>query len=91
MSDLLCQAKHVLLGKARDFRDPALFHKLSLIAFFAWIGLGADGLRSSCYGPEEAFLTLHALPSLGLFVTLGSVVTIIVISTSYMQIVELFP
>ena len=29
---------------------------IALVAFLAWIGLGADGLSSSCYGPEEAFL-----------------------------------
>ena len=50
--------KQVLLGKTRDPMDPHVFHKLSLIAFFAWIGLGADGLTSSCYGPEEAFYAL---------------------------------
>jgi len=29
---------------------------ISLVAFLAWIGLGADGLSSSCYGPEETFI-----------------------------------
>ena len=37
-----------LFGAPRDLRDPALTHKLSLVAFFAWVGLGADGLSSSC-------------------------------------------
>ncbi|TMQ16987.1 MAG: APC family permease [Deltaproteobacteria bacterium] len=31
---------------------------MSLIAFLAWVGLGADGLSSSAYGPEEAFKAL---------------------------------
>ena len=54
-------AKNVFIGKARNLSDENLFHKVSLIAFFAWVGLGADGLSSSCYGPEEAFLALgHA-------------------------------
>jgi len=44
-----------LLGRARDLRDPHVFHQMSLVAFLAWIGLGADGLSSSSYGPEEAF------------------------------------
>ena len=26
--------------------------------FLAWVGLGADGLSSSAYGPEEAFRAL---------------------------------
>jgi len=44
-----------LLGRARDLRDPHVFHQMSLVAFLAWVGLGADGLSSSAYGPEEAF------------------------------------
>src|SRR5262249_48430935 len=33
-----------IFGKPRDLRDPHLFHRVALIAFFAWVGLGADGL-----------------------------------------------
>ena len=44
-----------LFGRARDLRDPSIFHHLSLVAFLAWVGLGADGLSSSAYGPEAAF------------------------------------
>src|SRR5262249_36743219 len=58
---------------------------------FAWVGLGADGLSSSCYGPEEAFLALKAHPSLILFVGLAAAVTVFVISASYSQIIEYFP
>ena len=47
-----------LLGAPRDFQDPRIFHKISLMAFLAWIGLGADGLSSSAYGPAEAFKNL---------------------------------
>ncbi len=83
--------KRVILGKSRDPRDVAVFRHLSLVAFFAWVGLGADGLSSSCYGPPEAFLTLGGHPYLALFVGLGSVITILVIAASYSQIVELFP
>ena len=83
--------KHLVLGKSRDPRDVAVFRELSLVAFFAWVGLGADGLSSSCYGPPEAFLTLGNHPFLGIFVGLGSVITILVIAASYSQIVELFP
>src|SRR5271157_6252123 len=83
--------KTVLIGGARDIRDPNLFHKLSLVAFFAWVGLGADGLSSSNYGPEESFITLGGHGHLGLFVALATAVTIFVIAASYSQIVELFP
>ena len=30
----------LVIGKARDPLAPAVFHKVSLIAFLAWIGLG---------------------------------------------------
>ncbi len=85
------RAKTLIIGGAKSPHDKTLFHKLSLIAFFAWIGLGADGLSSSCYGPEEAFLALGQHHYLGIFVALMSVVTILVIAASYSQIIELFP
>ena len=85
------RVKNIILGESRDPQAPGIFHKLSLIAFFAWIGLGADGLTSSCYGPQEAFLTLGSHTFLSIFVALGTVITIFVISASYSQIVELFP
>jgi len=80
-----------VIGKSRNPQDSTIFQKISLIAFFAWIGLGADGLSSSCYGPQEAFLALGSHVYLSIFVALGTVFTIFVISTSYSQIVELFP
>jgi amino acid transporter len=83
--------KNAVIGGARDIRDPNLFHKLSLVAFFAWVGLGADGLSSSNYGPEESFLALGSHGHLGIFVALATAVTIFVIASSYSQIVELFP
>ena len=55
------------------------------------MGLGADGLSSSCYGPEEAYLAIHQYPYLSIFVALASALTVFLISTSYSQIIELFP
>lgn len=83
--------RRALLGKALSPHDHSVFHRLSLIAFFAWVGLGADGLSSSCYGPEEAFLALQHHHFLAIFVGLASAVTVFVISASYSQIIELFP
>ena len=83
--------KNTFIGKAKIIQDKGLFHKLTLVAFFAWVGLGADGISSSCYGPEEAFRNLQGHPSLAIFVALGTVFTIIIISSSYNQIVRLFP
>jgi amino acid transporter len=83
--------KTLFIGRARDLSDRSLFHKISLIAVLAWVGLGADGLSSSCYGPEETFKALGAHPALGVFVALACVATIVVICASYRQIIELFP
>jgi amino acid transporter len=85
------RAKRILLGTPRDIHDPKIFHNISLIAFFAWVGLGADGVSSSAYGPEEAYLALGAHPVLALFVAAATVVTVFVISASYSQIIEAFP
>ncbi len=85
------RAKRILLGTPRDIFDPKIFQNVSLIAFFAWVGLGADGISSSAYGPEEAFLALGAHPVLALFVAAATVFTIFIISASYSQIIEAFP
>ena len=91
-SNLLTERlKNTFIGKGKNIWDKGIFHKLSLIAFFAWIGLGADGISSSCYGPEEAFRNLQGHTSLAIFVAIGTVFTIFIISSSYNQIVRLFP
>src|SRR5213082_956628 len=87
----LTKLKQLFLGHARSLNDENLFHKVSLVALFAWVGLGADGLSSSCYGPEEAFKALGHYPHLSLFVALAAIATIVAICASYSQIIELFP
>ena len=83
--------KNAVIGRARNLSDKKLYHNLSLIALLAWVGLGADGLSSSCYGPEAAFLALKSHTFLSLFVAAASMLTIVVICASYSQIIELFP
>lgn len=83
--------KKRLFGKPIDPFQSELMKKSALISFFAWIGLGADGLSSSCYGPEQAYLALGHYPALTLFVMLGMVVSVFVIAMSYNQVIELFP
>src|SRR3954462_5687647 len=80
-----------LFGRARDLRDPNVFHNISLVAFLAWVGLGADGLSSSAYGPEEAFKQLgsHTYMAVGLAVMVAA--TVFIISWSYSRIIEEFP
>ena len=83
--------KGILLGKPKDPLDPRVFHQISLIAFLAWVGLGADGLSSSAYGPEEAYLALGGHFFLALPLAILMAITVFVISASYSQIIELFP
>ncbi|MEI6575797.1 MAG: APC family permease [Bacteroidota bacterium] len=83
--------KLFFIGKARDLYDEQIFHRVTLIAFFAWIGLGSDGLSSSCYGPEESFRVLGHYPFLAIIVALLIALTIFIIGSSYSQIIKLFP
>jgi hypothetical protein len=83
--------KDVLFGKPKDPLDPKVFHQISLVAFLAWVGLGADGLSSSAYGPEEAYLALGQHQLLALPLAMMMAATVFIISASYAQIIELFP
>src|SRR5712672_1724694 len=74
--------KRILLGGPKDFQDPHLFHSLSLAAFLAWVGLGADGLSSSAYGPEEAFKNLGEHQYLAVFLAALLVDYVLTITTS---------
>lgn len=83
--------KTILIGRARDLRDQGLFKHLSLVAFLAWVGLGADGLSSSCYGPAEAFHSLGEHSYLAVFLAIATVATVFIISACYSHIIEAFP
>lgn len=81
-----------LLGRKKDFRDPSIFHRVSLVAFFAWVGLGADGLSSSAYGPEGAFKSLgDGHRYMALFLAVAVAATVFIISYGYSRIIEQFP
>ncbi len=83
--------RRVVFGAPRNIHDPGLFHKISLIAFLAWVGLGADGLSSAAYGPDEAFRKLGAHTELAIFLALATLLTVLVISYTYSNIIEHFP
>lgn len=83
--------KRLVLGRKLNPFDRHVFHSLSLAAFFAWVGLGADGLSSTCYGPAEAFHAVGAHPHLSLFVALATAFTIMVLAASEAQVMEMFP
>jgi amino acid transporter len=80
-----------LLGRARDPLSRESRHSMALVAFLAWVGLGADGLSSSAYGPEEAFRALGTHTHLGLYLAIATAATVLIISLAYNQIIELFP
>jgi hypothetical protein len=83
--------RQILLGKPRNVTDPGVFHRVSLVAFLAWVGLGADGLSSSAYGPDEAFRALGTHQSLAIVLVAMTAVTIAVISVAYSNLIEHFP
>ena len=83
--------KRLVLGAPRDLRDPRTFHTISLIALLAWVGLGADGLSSSSYGPDEAFRALGPHHSLAIALALATTITVLIISVAYSQIIHHFP
>ncbi|MDD2900355.1 MAG: APC family permease [Desulfuromonadaceae bacterium] len=80
-----------IIGGPKHLRDPHLFHKLALIPVLAWVGLGADGLSSSAYGPEEAFRALGEHTYLAVFLGLATALTVFIISYAYSRIIEHFP
>jgi len=83
--------RELLFGRALDPLKSETRHSIALIAFLAWIGLGADGLSSSAYGPEQAFLALGVHTHFGLYLAVATAVTVFIISLGYNQIIELFP
>ena len=80
-----------IFGKPRDLKDPHIFHNISLVAFLAWVGLGADGLSSSAYGPDEAYRALGGHTHLAIMLVAMTAITIIVISIAYSNLIEHFP
>jgi amino acid transporter len=80
-----------VFGAPKQLKDTHLFHKMSLIPVLAWVGLGADGLSSSAYGPEEAFKALGSHTYLALLLAVAMALTVFIISYSYSRIIEHFP
>ncbi len=88
---VLERLRGMLIGGPKNLFDPRIHHSMALIAFTAWVGLGSDGLSSSSYGPEEAFLQLAEHRHLALYLVLATIATVFLISTAYSQVIELFP
>jgi amino acid transporter len=101
MAGFTSRVRLFLFGPPKDVKDPDAFHKLSLVALLAWVGLGADGLSSSAYGPDEAFRALCdaelvkavgvAPTGLAFFLAVATALTVFIISYGYSRIIEQFP
>jgi amino acid transporter len=83
--------KRIFIGGKRELGEADAFHKVSLIAFLAWVGLGADGLSSSAYGPEEAFKALGSHQHLAVALAFSTAATVLIIAAAYSRIIEHFP
>lgn len=83
--------RRLVMGKPLDPFSAVSRQHIALVAFFAWVGLGADGLSSACYGPAEAFLALGEHKHLGLYLAALTALTVFIIALAYNQVIELFP
>jgi amino acid transporter len=89
--NLLEKCRIFLLGKTLDPLNPKTRKTMLLAAFLAWIGLGADGLSSACYGPEASYLALGSHNHLALYLAIAIAFTVFIIAIGYNQIIALFP
>jgi amino acid transporter len=83
--------KTAIIGPPRDPLSPDVRHNLLLVAFLAWVGIGADGISSANYGPQEAFLALDGHVYLALYLAAATAATVFLLSFAYNQVIELFP
>ncbi len=88
---MLEKIKNLLFGTPRNPLSQDTRQHISLIALFAWIGLGADAVSSSAYGPEQTYLALGQHTSLSLYIAAMVLLTVFIIALAYNQVIELFP
>jgi amino acid transporter len=90
-SDTQRRLRDLAFGPPRDPLAPETRQHIALIALLAWVGIGADGLSSSAYGPAEAFIALGSHSQLALYLAVATAFTVFIISLAYNQVIELFP
>src|SRR5437660_4742524 len=83
--------RQIVIGAPLDPLSQSTRQHIALAAFLAWVGLGADGLSSSAYGPEEAYKALGTHAHLSIVIVAMTVVTIAVISIAYSNLIQHFP
>lgn len=88
---ILERLKRTIIGPPRDPLSADTRSHLLLIAFLAWVGIGADGLSSANYGPQEAYLALGHHTYLALYLAAATAITVFLLSMAYNQVIELFP
>jgi amino acid transporter len=93
-TNLFGQLFRKIKGAPRDFSSADVAKEITVGAFLAWVGLGADALSSCVYGPDESFRSLvgqgdHAYLGVGL--ALATAVMVLVLSYTYNRVVEEFP
>ena len=88
---LMRMIKNIIIGRPLNAMNPKTKEHIALIAVIAWIGLGADGLSSSSYGPEEAYLALGHHTDIAIYLAFATAFTVFLISFAYNQVIELFP
>ncbi|HYM30569.1 MAG TPA: APC family permease [Candidatus Cybelea sp.] len=87
----IARVKEFVIGAPRNALARETRHNMALVSFLAWIGLGADGLSSANYGPEEAYIALGSSTHLALYLAAMTAITVFVIGLAYNQVIELFP
>ena len=86
------RVKRLLVGRPRDLFDKSIFHTLALVPVLAWVGLGADGLSSCAYGPEEGFKSIGADHAyLGVALAIAVAGTVWLLAAAYSHLIEAFP
>jgi len=79
---VLSNLRRKLFGKPLDPLDKKTRRHIALVAFFAWVGLGADGISSSCYGPEGACRAVGEDTRRGLYLALATATTGFIIAVA---------
>ncbi|HMT03183.1 MAG TPA: amino acid permease [Burkholderiales bacterium] len=83
--------KNILFGRPLNLLNPKIKEHIALVSIMAWLGLGADGLSSSLYGPEFAYLALGSHTKIAIYLSFATAITVFLIALSYNQVIELFP
>lgn len=83
--------KNIFIGKPKDPLSSKAHSTLALSVFFAWVGLGADGLSSACYGPEQSYLALGSHTALTPWLVIATTLTVFILAFAYNRVISLFP